>query len=137
MSIGVLNVDFGIALGKHKLNYTLEHTGKGYICFIADMPSFGFKETHIESSDKSDKKISHLRKAINAYEQLLTLKSQIPLFIPDKLTFEINKIKDFDFAKMPKTFATKVSIDIQETKKLLDELETAIKVERTRSGDFW
>lgn len=149
MATGVLNIDMGLALGKHSINYTIEHTGKGYVSFIADMPFVAkirkneptFEQLEIRPEKSTTNKITQVKEFLDNYKKLLELKQNIPLVIAEKPTFEINKLKDvkndLKLSIFSKFFNARAAVEIPEVQKMLNDLENALDVEKARSGDLW
>lgn len=144
----MINIDLGFALGKHSIKYTLEATGKGYVSLIADIPFLAkikkdeptFKELNVKPELTTFKSIEKAFDMFSAYERLAMLRDSMGLVINDKPIFELNKLKginqDFKFSAFSHFFNAKVGIDITEVRKVLGELENALKLEKVRCGDF-
>lgn len=148
MTTGILHIDMGLALGKHDIKYIVEHTGKGYVSFTADMPFLskikkdGFiQQITIKPNSNTFNKISKINELLNLYQKLIEFKRYLPLLISDRPTLELNKLKeisaDLNLSIFSNFFTAKASVDIDEVQQFLNALTLALQVEKSRSGDFW
>lgn len=142
MAAGVLNIDLGFALGKKEVKYSLGHTGKGYVSLIASMPFLGkvgdptCQEVQIKATKENFNLLERVRFGLEMYEKLLRIKEQTGLFIPDNPTIDLQKLrinKAFQLSVFTSFFNAKAGVKIDEAKKLLDEITTALSVEDLRS----
>lgn len=138
MVSSVVNVDLGFALGKHKVKYTLEHTGKGYVTLILDVPPYGFKETQIKPNENNFNKIKQINEILDAYQKLVAIKKDFPIMVLDNPTFDLNRIKsitkDDSLGIFSKFFNVKAGFDIAEIRQLIQSLTTALKIEKSSGG---
>lgn len=147
MASGVVNVNLGFSLGGgQEVKYSLNHTGKGYVSVIANIPYLAklkeatSQELPIRPTAENFESIKKLIEAIGFYEHLLAAKNSYGLVVNDEPTFDLTKIKELSKSKninvFNRFFAAKASISIADARRMLQELLTALRVETTRSGNL-
>lgn len=142
MATGTLNIDLGFALGKHLVKYSLNHTGKGYVSVIANMPFLSAikestsQEIVIRPCPENFQKIEQIMYVLGAYEKLLQFQQKFGLVINDRPTFDLGKIKEIvknqNLKIFSRFFSVKAGVETAEIRAFLEQMQLALKVEKNR-----
>lgn len=131
MSSFDLNIDLGIAFGKHKINMVVEHTGLGYLIFICKMPFHKEERREVPVSIDLIHDIDDFREVLANYNLFGREMQRYGFTTTENIQLEIGKLP---ILRNLNISFKNISFNIKELIKALTDIYFAARVEYTRSS---